>query len=103
MDGFRLEINAVEVTDLLVFFTTSCSEGEMLPANFESPAYLAVSMKTPAGNEEVFRWAVPSRRGIVPSTPDPLVKVMGSPSGGAPALERTEAVKVSSTSTAEGL
>jgi len=34
MDGFRLEINAVEVTDLLVFFTTSCSEGDLLPANF---------------------------------------------------------------------
>jgi hypothetical protein len=60
------------------------------------PPYTAVTDVEPFGSEEVIKVAEPPLSVPVPNTVVPLSNETVSPSGGAPALERTVAVKVTS-------
>lgn len=90
-DGFSEEAKAVVVVAAL---TTWLSAFDVLPAKFESPAYVAVIELVPSGSVEVVRVAEPLLNVPVPSDAVPFRKVTVSPFGGAPALDVTVAVKV---------
>lgn len=71
-------------------------------AKFKSPLYTASTTDVPSGNEEVVKLAEPLLNVPVPSTVLPSMKLTVSPSGGAPALELTVAVKVTASPEIDG-
>jgi hypothetical protein len=90
-DGLPLDVTVAVV---LYLFTVSLNFGEVLGENLVSPEYVAVMERVPAASEEVVNVAMPPARDPVPSVELPSLKVTTSPSGGAPELELTVAVKV---------
>jgi hypothetical protein len=86
-DGFWREAKSA-------WFTTCFSTFDLLPRKFESPAYTAMIELVPTGSVEVAKLAEPLLNVPVPSTALPFINATVSPSGGAPALEVTTAVKV---------
>jgi hypothetical protein len=99
VDGLPLDVTVAVV---LYRFTVSLNFGEVLGANLVSPEYVAVMERVPAASEEVVNVAVPPANDPVPSVVLPSLKVTTSPSGGAPALELTVAVKVTACPTLVG-
>ena len=89
-DGFRDEANVVVVVALL---TTCFNAFDVPAANFESPPYTAATAVVPTLSAEVMKLADPALNVPVPSTVVPFLNVTVSPSGGAPILELTFAVK----------
>jgi hypothetical protein len=91
-DGFCEEVKVVVVVALL---TTWLTVFDVLPVKFESPPYTALIVSVPAGSAEVVKLAEPPLNDPVPNLfVPPLMNAMVSPSGGAPALEVTTALKV---------
>jgi hypothetical protein len=84
------------------FFTTSFTLFEVLDTKFKSPPYTASTDDVPSGNDEVVKLASPPLNVPVPSTVVPFMKLTDSPSGGAPVLELTVAVKVTASPEMEG-
>jgi hypothetical protein len=74
--------------------TVWLSAGEVLFAKLESPGYCAVILSAPPFRVEIVNVAVPEANGAVPSTVCLNKNMTVSPSGGAPTLEVTTAVKV---------
>ena len=100
VDGLPLDVTVAVVP---YRFTVSLNFGEVLGANLVSPEYVAVMERVPAASEEVVNVAVPPAKDPVPSVVLPSLKVTTSPSGGAPAVELTVAVKVTACPTLVGL
>jgi hypothetical protein len=94
MEGFRLEVMVVEVTDFVVASTTCRSTDEVLGAKFASPAKLAVIFEIPTSKEEVVKEATAPVKAAVPRIMDPFLNVTRSPFGGNPVVANTVAVNV---------
>jgi len=75
----------------------------VLPRKFESPPYTAVIKSLPTGSVEVVKVAEPPLNEPVPNAFEPFLNVTVSPSGGAPTLEVTVAVKVTVCPKLDGL
>ena len=80
---------------VVVALSTTCFTAfDVLPAKFESPPYTALIALVPTLSVEVVKLAEPPLNVPVPRTVVPFLNVTVSPSGGAPALDVTTAVKV---------
>jgi hypothetical protein len=76
-------------------YSTTCFTGcDLLARKFESPLYSALIDSVPTLSVEVLKLAEPPCNDPVPNTVLPFINEIVSPSGGAPALEATVAVKV---------
>ena len=78
---------------LLYFSTTCLTVFDLLPAKFESPLYTALTVVVPTLSVDIENVADPPLNVPFPSTVVPFLNVTVSPSGGAPILELTCAVK----------
>src|ERR1700722_9912433 len=81
-------------TQSAVLITTCLTVFDVLPLKFESPPYTALTDAVHTLRGEVERLAAPPLNVPVPSTVLPFINETVSPSGGAPALEVTAALKV---------
>ena len=90
-DGFSDEAKVVVVVALP---TTWLTAFDVLRAKVESPPYTALIGSVPTFSVEVVKLAEPPLNVPVPSAVVPFINETVSPSGGAPSVEVTTAVKV---------
>src|SRR5208337_4982991 len=100
VDGLGEDESAVVVATLL---TTCFTAFDVLAAHWISPPHTTLIALAPARNVEVVKLAEPPLNDPVPSTVVPSLNVTVSPSGGAPELEVTTAVKVTACPYVDGL
>jgi hypothetical protein len=91
------------VVVVVALFTTCFTCVEVLPAKVESPPYTASIRFVPGRSVEVVKLAEPPLNVLVPNTFVPFINMTASPSGGAPKLEVTVALKVTGCPYADGL
>jgi hypothetical protein len=100
IDGLSEEAKVVVVVALV---TTWLAVFDVLLAKFESPEYTALTLSELLTiSVDVAKMAVPLLKAPVPNTVLPCMNVTISPSGGAPRLEVTCAVKVTTCPYADG-
>jgi hypothetical protein len=99
VDGFSEETKVVVgVALVIVWFCTL----DVLAPKFESPPYTALIALVPTPSAEYVRLAEPPLSVPVPNTVEVFINVTISPSGGAPTLDVTVAVKSTSCPKTDG-
>ena len=99
-DGLCEEIKVVVVVACVTAWATMF---DVLVPKLESPAYTALTLSVPPVSVEIVRVADPELKVPVPNTFVPCRNVTPSPSGGAPSVDVTTAVKLTACPKVDGL